>query len=104
MNQQRKQILQQLKDAMDKGMDSDDFYQAMRLRPVPQELLREAMRRHYASKQIKTSMTPEKESWIRETLAHIFGPSQRSLDPKHPVGAVAQTIRALLGEFREWQI
>ena len=108
MNPKREQILRQLSDAADEGIQSETFYQAMRgalrLRPVPNELLKEILKKHWAARLEKASMTPEKERKARELLARIYGPSQRAQDPNHPVGAVAGAIRAALPEFREWQI
>ncbi|MHC4582641.1 MAG: RNA polymerase sigma factor, partial [Planctomycetota bacterium] len=52
MNEQREQILRQIRDAFDEGPNSEAFYQAMRealrLRPFPDELLRDLMRKHWA--------------------------------------------------------
>ena len=108
MNAKREQILQQLKDAADEGIQSEAFFQAMRqalrLRPVPHEMLRKVMQKHWAEKLKKLPMSPGKERKLREALGRIYGPSQRAQDPNHPVGAVAKAIRAALPEFQEWQI
>ncbi len=107
-NPKREQILQQLSDAANEGIKSEKFYQAirraLRLRPVPDKLLKEIMKKHWAAKRARTPMTPEKERKARDLLARICGPSQRARDPNHPVGAVASAICAALPEFREWQI
>jgi RNA polymerase sigma factor (sigma-70 family) len=104
----REQILQQLRDAMNEGIDSEAFYQAMRqalrLRPMPREMLREVLQRHWARKLAKGPMSPEKERLLREGLGRIYAPSQRGRDPNHPVGKVTQAIRAALPEFTDWQI
>lgn len=107
INAQREQILQQLIDAANEGVESDAFYQAMRqafrLRPVPRELLRKALQRHLAKK-VKTPMPPEKERMLSDALSRIFGPSDRAKDPNHPVGALTNAIRAALPEFQQWQL
>jgi RNA polymerase sigma factor (sigma-70 family) len=107
MNQQRGQVLQQLKDAFNEGPDSEAFYQAMRqamrLRPVPDKLLKEVMKKHWAAKLEKASMSPEKNRTLHEALGRIYAPSERARDPNHPIGAVAAAIRAALPEFQPWQ-
>jgi RNA polymerase sigma factor (sigma-70 family) len=108
MNAKREQILQQLKDAVDEGIQSESFFQAMRqalrLRPVPHEMLRKAMQKHWAEKKKKLPFPPEKERMLREALGRIYGPSERAKDPNHPVGAASDAIRAALPEFEPWQI
>ncbi|MHC4574106.1 MAG: RNA polymerase sigma factor [Planctomycetota bacterium] len=100
---QREGILRQLTDAMKEGPGSEGFYQAMRqafrLRPVPRDMFREVLQRHWAKKQAKGPMTPEKQQMLREALGRIYAPSQRARDPNHPVGAAANAIRAALTEF-----
>ena len=107
MNLQREQILQQLRDTMDEGIHSDTFYQAirqaLRLRPVPQDLLQKIAQKHWAGKHKKKSMSAEKEHQLRQTLSNIYNPSQRFQDKNHPVGSVANAIRAELPEFQLWQ-
>jgi RNA polymerase sigma factor (sigma-70 family) len=108
MNAKREQILQQLKDAVDEGIQSESFFQAMRqalrLRPVPHEMLRKVMQKHWAEKKKKLPFPPEKERMLREALGRIYGPSERAKDPNHPVGAASNAIRAALPEFEPWQI
>lgn len=108
MNAKREQILRQLKDAADEGLHSETFFQAMhqalRLRPVPHEMLRNVMQKHWAEKLKKLPMPPEKERKLREVLGRIYSPSERAQDPNHPVGAAANAIRAALPEFESWQI
>ena len=104
----REQILNRLRDAMEEGIHSEAFYQAMRqalrLRPMPREMLRGFLQRHWAKKQAKGPMSPEKQQILREGLGRIYAPSQRAQDPNHPVGKVTHAIRAALPEFRDWQI
>jgi len=108
MNPRREQILQQLRDAADEGVQSETFYQAMRqtlrLRPVPDKLLKEIMKKHWAAKRAKTPLPPEKERKLRQMVARTYGPSPRAQDPNHPVGAAASAICAALPEFQLWQI
>lgn len=108
MNAKREQILQQLKDAADEGIQSETFFQAMRqalrLRPVPHEMLRKVMQKHWAEKLKKLPMPPAKEHKLREALRRIYSPSERARDSNHPVGAAANAIRSALPEFEPWQI
>jgi len=104
----REQILQRLSDVANEGIHSEVFYQAMRqalrLRPVPDELLKKVMQKHWAAKHTKTSISAEKERKARELFSRLYGPSQRAQNPNHPVGAVANAIRAALPEFQSWQV
>jgi hypothetical protein len=108
MNAKHERILQQLRDAADEGIHSETFFQAMqkalRLRPVPHEMLQKIMQKHWAEKIKKLPMKPEKEGKLREALSRIYGPSERALNPSHPVGAAAKAIREALPEYQEWQI
>ncbi|UCC98028.1 MAG: sigma-70 family RNA polymerase sigma factor [Phycisphaerales bacterium] len=107
MNPQREEILEQLKDAFNEDPNSETFYQAMRqamsLRPFPDKLLKEVMKKHWAAKLEKASKSVEKDRMVREALGRIYAPSERARDPNHPVGAVAAAIRAALPEFQPWQ-
>jgi hypothetical protein len=110
MNEQRDHLLQQLREAAEKGMDSEAFYhvlrEATRQGPVPRELLRDIMKRHVAGRvpQEGPVMPPEREEAIREGLRRLHEPSERAQDPDHPVGAVACAIRQALPAFRPWQV
>ncbi|HUW20406.1 MAG TPA: sigma-70 family RNA polymerase sigma factor [Sedimentisphaerales bacterium] len=108
MDPQREQILRQLTNAANEGIGSEAFYQAMRqvlrLRPMPHDLMRKLMQRHLAAKQGKTPMSPEKERLLREYFSRVFRHSERARDPNHPVGAVANAIRAALPEFQQWHV
>ena len=107
MNQHREQILKQLKDAFAEGPNSEAFYQAirevLRLRPFPDKMLREVMRKHWAPKFEKAAIDPEKDRMMREALSVAYSASERASDPNHPVGAVAGAIRAALPEYQLWQ-
>jgi len=108
MNAKRQPILQQLKDASKEGIQSETFFQAMRqalnLRPVPNDLLRKVMQKHWARKLKKLPIAPERERILREALGRIYSASERALDTNHPVGAAAIAIRAALPEFQQWQV
>jgi hypothetical protein len=78
--------------------------QAIRLRPVPHEMLRKIMQKHWAERLKKLPFSPEKERKLRETLGRIYSPSERARDPDHPVGAAAKAIRDALPDFKPWQI
>ena len=107
MNAQREKILQQLTNAADEGPESKTFYQAMRqalrLRPIPDQMLREIMQKHWAKKRGKSPMSPDQELRLRDAISNIYSPSQQAADPSHPVGATANAIRAALSEFQLWQ-
>ncbi|MHC4118875.1 MAG: RNA polymerase sigma factor [Planctomycetota bacterium] len=107
MNHDRERILKQLEDAFEEGPNTEAFYQAMRealrLRPFPDDRLREAMRKHWAPKIEKAAVNPEKGRMVREAMSLAYSASERASDPNHPVGAVAAAIRAALPEFRPWQ-
>jgi RNA polymerase sigma factor (sigma-70 family) len=107
MNTKRQQILKQLKEAFEEGPETETFYQAMReamrLRPFPNEMLREAMRKHWAPKFEKAASDPERTREMRKCLSLAYSASERAADPNHPVGAVAGAIRAALPDFKSWQ-
>jgi len=107
MNARREQILKQLKEAFEEGPNTEAFYQAireaMRLRPFPDEMLREAMRKHWAPKFEKAASDPERIREMRKCLSLAYSASERAADPNHPVGAVARAIRLALPKFEFWQ-
>jgi len=107
MNPQREEILRQIKDAFNEDPNSEAFYQTMRqamsLRPFPDKLLKELMKKHWAPKLEKASKSPEKDRMVREILGRVYKPSERARDPNHPVGAAGAAIRAALPEFQPWQ-
>ncbi len=110
VNQEREQVLQQLKELIDKGRDSVDsvkvFREVLRLRPLPYELMGKFLGRH--SNTAKKMATPkgreEVERRSRKVMELISRPSERALDPDHAVGKVAHAIRAALPEFKEWPV
>ncbi|HCO95946.1 MAG TPA: hypothetical protein DIU00_18745 [Phycisphaerales bacterium] len=108
MDSRREQVLRQLKDASKEGIQSEKFFQAMRqalsLRPMPNDLLRKIMQKHWGQKLKKLPMEPEKERKLRDGLGRIYSASERARDPNHPVGAAANAIRAALPEFQQWQV
>ena len=77
--------------------------EAMRLRPFPDDVLREAMRKHWAPKFEKAASDPERTREMRKCLSLAYSASERAADPNHPVGAVAGAIRLALPEFKSWQ-
>ena len=110
MDPNRQQILQQLRNLVDKGPDSVDsrrvLRQVLQLRPLPYELMAEFLQRH--SNTAKKLATPKGREEVkrrsRKIMEFIGRPSERALDPDHIVGKAAQAIRAALGEFKEWQV
>jgi len=110
MNPQREQILQQLREWVDadKDMDKKAFLefipQVMRLRPPPVELLRQLYQKHWSKVTQEFKRHPHKENAFRNFLGRHAGPSERALDPTHPVGALALALRKALPEFVEWQV
>jgi RNA polymerase sigma factor (sigma-70 family) len=109
-NPKREQILRQLKDASDAGIHSEAFFQAARqvlsLRPVPNELFREVMQKHWAARKEKISsqLSTGKETQIRENITRLYAPSENANNSNHPVGDVAKVIRSALPEFQQWHI
>lgn len=110
MNRKREQILQQLKDFLEKGGDSQAFRkvmrQALQLRPLPYDLLGKIMQRHskVAKKLVTHEGREEMEHKARAIMEHIGKPSQRILDENHAVGKVVDAIRAALPEFKECKV
>jgi len=107
MNQQREQVLRQLQELVEKGADSEQLFQvmrqALRLRPVPHDLLRTLLQRQVEAK--RKAASPESlakgERLVREYWDEYTRPSKNALDPEHPVGAAPCAIRAALPEFEE---
>ncbi len=110
MSEEYEQILRQLREAAEEGLDSEAFYQVIRraagFGPVPREALRDIMKRHFAAKMPKEgpAMTPEREETIRRSLREYHDPSERARDSSHPVGATANAIREVLPDFQSWQV
>lgn len=110
MNQKREEILKQLSDLIEKDGNSEALFkvvrQALRLRPVPYELLAKILQRR--SNIAKKLATPEGKKEVEDQaqkVMNIFSrPSKRISDPNHVVGKVANDIRAALPEFKEWKI
>jgi hypothetical protein len=100
--------LKQLEEASKEGFKSEAFFQAFRqvlsLRPMPDDVLRKVMQKHWAKGLKKMQMEPERERMARDGLGRIYSASERALDPNHPVGAAANAIRAALPEFQKWQV
>ena len=110
MNPQREQVLQKLRDLVDKGRDSIDSLQVLRqvlqLRPLPHELIAEFLKRHSntAKRMATTEGREEVERRSRKVMEYFYRPSERALNPDHAVGKVARAIRAALPEFQKWQV
>lgn len=110
MKEPSERILEELHAAFDQGLGSDAFYQMIRkaahLGPAPRESLRDLLRKHMEAKLPKEgpALSPEQERTVREALRQVHEPSERARDPNHPVGAVANAIRAALPEFGPWQV
>ena len=108
-NLQREQILQQLKDFVDNGGDSETFHkvirQVFRLRPLPYELMSKLIQRRskVAKRMVTREGREEVEQRSRQIMASICQPSPRVLDSNHIVGKVANEIRAAMPKFKEWQ-
>jgi hypothetical protein len=106
----REQILKKLKQLVDNGPQTPDSHkilrQALRLRPLPYELMRTFIQRHSktAKKMATIEGRKEVESKARRIMTLISQPSTRATNPNHPVGKAAGAIRAALPEFRQWYI
>jgi RNA polymerase sigma factor (sigma-70 family) len=107
MNGQQEKILQQLREAAEQGLDSEAFYQmirkAIRLGPVPREVLQDIMKRRLPARE-GPLIPPEKEDAFRNALQRMHEPSERARDADHPVGAAASAIREALPGFQPWQV
>jgi hypothetical protein len=107
MSQQRDEILRQLQELVEKGADSQQLFevmqQALRLRPVPHDLLRTLLQRRIetAQRTVAPEVRAQREQLVREHWDEYTRPSKNALDPQHPVGAVVGAIRAALPEFEE---
>ena len=110
MNPHREQILQRLRDLVDKGPNSMNSLQILQqvsqLRPLPRELLAKFLQRHSnTSKRMAAPKGREEVEHRSRKVMEFFGrPSERALDPDHVVGKVADAIRAALPEFKEWHV
>lgn len=107
MNEQQEKILQQLREAVEQGLNSEAFYQtireATRLGPIPREFLQDIMKRRLPVGE-GPLIPPEKEDAFRNALQRMHEPSERARDADHPVGAVAGAIREALPGFQPWQV
>ncbi len=107
MSPEREHVLQRLQDLIDKGGDSDAVHQVIRealeLRPVPQDLLRKLMRQQFAAARdaIPAQVRAERERLVRDYWDEFVRPSARATDPRHPVGAVAAALLAVMPEFED---
>jgi len=108
MDPQREQTLQRLKDFVDHDGNAQDFQEAMRLglslRPPPVELL-DAVRKRWMRKGVAALKADKGREQTFRTMMHRFhGPSERVQDPNHPIGAVAQAVRAALPDYQEYRL
>ncbi len=107
MDPTREQVLQQLRELIDKGGDADAIHRVMRealgLRPVPQDLLRALLQKRVAAaeKALSPQAVAERQRLVREHWDEFTRPSPNALDPEHPVGAAVHALRAALPEFEE---
>ena len=108
MNSNREQVLQQLREVIDKETNQEDLYQIMRkalgVKPVPMDLLRKAYKQIIA-KHMKNAkpVTPERQQAARDMLAHVYRHSERLSNPEHPVAIANEKIRAALPDFTLWE-
>lgn len=111
MNEEHERALRQLRETAKEGVESEAFYQVLRkvteFGPVPREVMQEILEKRATAAGVRDKtpqFSPEEEQRLRKALACHHEPSQRAKDPNHPVGAVADAIRAALPEFRPWQV
>jgi RNA polymerase sigma factor (sigma-70 family) len=110
MNGEREREIQRLARLFEQASegDSESVYQAFRaalaLRPAPNELVTDFMRRRMES--IRQSGSPDVHftQIARETARQLSGLSDRAADPGHPVGAAAARIRRALPQANEWTL
>jgi RNA polymerase sigma-70 factor (ECF subfamily) len=107
LNNKREQTLKLLNDFLEKGGDSDEFRkvmgQAMKLRPVPFELLRKIFSKHSPiAKKLAEPGERQKYELRAHKAVEIFSkPSERVTDSNHPVGKVVIAIKSALPQFKE---
>jgi RNA polymerase sigma-70 factor (ECF subfamily) len=105
-NEEREQRIQSVKRLIDKGEVYRGLREALALRPPPHELTSLLMRsqtlRENRSQQVSSGA--ESEQVLRDTAQRFLRPSDRALDPKHPVGGIAAAIRKALPDFQEWPL
>ena len=110
MNNKRQQILRQLNDFLETGGDSDTFNKvmrmAMKLRPLPYELLGKIMSKHSpVAKRLKEPQERRKYELRAKQAMEIFSkPSPRVTDSNHPVGIVVNALKSALPEFKERKV
>ncbi len=108
MDTQREQVLQRLKDLLDSDGDACELHEAMRqalsLRPPPVELLDAVRKRLFSKAASELKQDKRREQAFRTLMHRYHGPSEKAQDPNHPIGAVAQAIRAALPEFQEYRL
>ena len=106
---EREREIERLRELFDKAGtgEAEAMYQAFRaalaLRPAPNDLVNEFMRRR-----LEVVRPPDERdqftAHVRETARHFGGASDRASNPDHPVGAVAASIRQALPPFQEWTL
>lgn len=103
-------ILQQLKELAEGSLDREQFNavmgQAMWMRPLPHDLMRQAFKRYsqVAQKMTTSEGKAKMEQQAKEVMAFAKRPSVRALDPNHAIGKMVNSIRAALPAFHQWII
>ena len=112
MNEDHAREINRLKNLIDRADegDTEPLYQALRaalaLRPAPNELIGEFIRRRVESAGDSKASSGAKDfnELVRASAQQLARPSDRSSDTNHPVGSVAAGIRRALPEFEEWTL
>ncbi len=97
MSERREEQIQRYRRLIDEGAVYEGFQGALALRPPPRDLIA-LIRRMARVASGSTVLSPE------ELIHRFVGPSERALDPNHPVGSVAVAIKEALPEFQEWRL
>ena len=107
MDNNREQTLKQINEFLAKGGDHEAFQtiarKALKLRPLPYELLRELLKKYsnFAKKLAEHGSREKLELQTKKIMEIINKPSPRVTDLNHPIGKVAADIKSQLPEFKE---
>jgi RNA polymerase sigma factor (sigma-70 family) len=95
VNEERDRHLQRLRTMIESG----EIYQALRgmlaLRPVPSELFDLFLRQKGPASDLPGH---------QEMIQRLLQPSERALDPSHPVGSIVVAIQKALPDFQNWSL
>jgi RNA polymerase sigma factor (sigma-70 family) len=94
MGEEQQGKIEKFKARIENGEVYEALRESLALRPPPRELVDVLLK----------DRIPVPEERMRDLAQRALHPSERSLDPAHPVGAISQAIRKALPEFQDWQL